>query len=204
MDEPLPNSEDYSSFDVPLDCFDPIKSLESTTPESPEAPPFSPITPEHRKIANTSGLPVQYGSILPSVHAFTSASSPLSPPTQFPVLSPLVSPPLASSSPKEAMTQLTWSGFKVVIDNIDMNVRPRHQTFERQTKSIHYVNCYAVRDRVDLSSCGMAVNSEPNGVCVQSILPDEDDRRKIMNNFVVLAGRILYESIPAFLEVPNL
>ena len=45
-------------------------------------------------------------------------------------------------------------------------------------KSIHYVNSYAVRDRVDLSSySSTAANSGHNVVPIESLLPDEDDRR---------------------------
>lgn len=48
--------------------------------------------------------------------------------------------PLATtcSSPMQAK-QGKWSGFKIVIDNIRVNLRPWHQTFVRQTKSIHYL-----------------------------------------------------------------
>ena len=113
----------------------------------------------------------------------------------------LVSHPLAASSPN-VTKPWKWSGFKLVIDNIDMNLRPRHQTFERQTKSIHYVNCYAVRDRVDLSS--YSNTNIRHVVPIESLLPLEDDRRSIMGNFVILAGRILCESIPALCQIPHL
>lgn len=39
--------------------------------------------------------------------------------------------------------------YKLVGDNIDKNVRPRHMTSENQ---IHYFHTFAVQDRVDLSS----------------------------------------------------
>jgi len=41
-------------------------------------------------------------------------------------------------------------------------------------------------------------------VSVASILPGEDDRKAIMDNFVALAGRILCECIPKLQEIPNL
>lgn len=61
--------------------------------------------------------------------------------------------PLATSSPISASCNpREWAIFKLVIDNIDMNVRPRHQTFERQTQSIHYISTYAVRDHINFST----------------------------------------------------
>jgi hypothetical protein len=45
-----------------------------------------------------------------------------------------------------------WCGFKVVGDNIDKNVRPRHMRLDKGTQSLHYFNAYAIMDRVDCSS----------------------------------------------------
>ena len=45
-----------------------------------------------------------------------------------------------------------WFGFKIVGDNIDKNVRPRHQSIDTRTKSLHYFHAFAVLDWVDLSS----------------------------------------------------
>lgn len=39
-------------------------------------------------------------------------------------------------------------GYKIVGDNLDKNIRPRFQTMERQTQSMHYFHCYAVVDRI--------------------------------------------------------
>ena len=174
------NPEQISSFNISLGDFESHVSLDVAQPVSPEAPPFSPITPQFtHSVMSAADIPV------------SSVTS-------------VVPPPLATSSPK-VTEQSKWSGFKVVIDNIDMNLRPRYQTFERQMKSIHYVNSYAVRDRVDLSSySSTAANSGHNVVPIESLLPDEDDRRNILANFVVLAGRILCESLPALREIPDL
>ncbi len=43
------------------------------------------------------------------------------------------------------------AGFKVVFDNIDMNVKPRYMRGDFQTRSLHYVNAYAVKDRINFS-----------------------------------------------------
>ena len=31
------------------------------------------------------------------------------------------------------------AGFKIVFDNLDKTIRPRHMTIEKQTQSLHYV-----------------------------------------------------------------
>ena len=40
-------------------------------------------------------------------------------------------------------------GYKIVIDNIDKNVKPRNMRVDAQTKSLHYVQMYSVKDRID-------------------------------------------------------
>lgn len=42
--------------------------------------------------------------------------------------------------------------FKLVGDNVDKFIKPRHETLDRQAKSLHYFHCFAVRDRVDMTS----------------------------------------------------
>jgi hypothetical protein len=39
-------------------------------------------------------------------------------------------------------------GFKLVGDNIDKNVKPRHMRQEKQAQSMHYYHSYAVHDRI--------------------------------------------------------
>ncbi len=43
------------------------------------------------------------------------------------------------------------SGYKIVFDNIDKNVKPRYMRSDSQIKSLHYVQSYAVRNRIDFS-----------------------------------------------------
>ena len=42
--------------------------------------------------------------------------------------------------------------YKVVGDNLDKNVKPTDYRVDSQTKSLHFFQSYAVRDRIDLSS----------------------------------------------------
>ena len=43
-------------------------------------------------------------------------------------------------------------GYKIVIDNIDKAVKPRYMRIDSQKKSLHYVQIYNVKDRIDFSS----------------------------------------------------
>lgn len=49
-------------------------------------------------------------------------------------------------------TPATTPGFKLVIDNVDSTVKPRYMREDAQNLSLHYVQMYAVEDRVDYSS----------------------------------------------------
>ena len=83
-----------------------------------------------------------------------------------------------------------------------MFVQPRHQTFHRQAKSVHYVNAYAVRDRIN--SSGLEETLPTAQLSIDDLLPTDGDRTSMMANFVILAGRILWESIPALQKISNL
>ena len=88
-----------------------------------------------------------------------------------------------------------------------MNIRPRHQTLQHQTQSMHYVNMYALRDRIDLSWYMDTVTTQsscdPSTLAIH-ILPSAEDHHNIMENFAILAGRILHEHIPALKKIPHL
>ena len=49
-------------------------------------------------------------------------------------------------------SHLTTPGYKLVIDNIDSTVKPRHMREDAQNQSLHYVQLYAVKDCVDFST----------------------------------------------------
>ena len=159
---------------------------------SPEAPSYSPISC-HDVLSVLGTVP---SPTTPSSETETYAS----------VLSFQV--PVNTSTPVCSLVAASnkWCGFKIVMDNIDMNIRPRHQTFERQTQSLHYVNSYAVKDRIDFSSFEHAtVNTVTHPESLQDVLlPSANDREALMANFVILAGRILCDVIPALNKIPGL
>ena len=80
--------------------------------------------------------------------------------------------PVHSSSGDAAASRSVNTGHKMVFDNIDMNVKPRHMTSDRQTRSLHYVQSYALKDRVNYDNLS---NELPTEVCVFDVLPTNED-----------------------------
>ena len=63
--------------------------------------------------------------------------------------------------------------YKLVFDNIDKTVKPRYMRLESQTKSLHYVQLYAVKDRVNLSHLSQ-VPPVVSDIDLSLILPNHD------------------------------
>ena len=100
-----------------------------------------------------------------------------------------------SSSGDAAASRSVNTGYKMVFDNIDMNVKPRHMTSDRQTRSLHYVQSYAVKDRVNYDNLS---NELPTEVCVFDILPTNEDYEFLKRNFTILLSRVIVKFIPYF------
>ncbi len=82
----------------------------------------------------------------------------------------------------------TWTGFKVVGDNIDRNVRPAYQRMDHRTQSYHHFHSVAIKDRVDLSS---ASNETPQKrpLDLKSLLLTTNDVNRLKSDFKVLLSR---------------
>ena len=80
-----------------------------------------------------------------------------------------------------------WNGFVIVADNIDKNVRASFQRVDHTTTSLHHVNTYAVKDRVDLS--GLSDVPQSQHIDVKSLLPSEDDHAAIRSEFEIFVSR---------------
>ena len=93
---------------------------------------------------------------------------------------------------KEVACGPEWTGFKIVGDNIDKTVRPRHVRLDRQTQSLHYFNSYAVKDRVNRSDTVPDPPSSPN---LLSLLPDKEDVSEMKHLFEIHVSRIIVENI---------
>ena len=51
----------------------------------------------------------------------------------------------------EKLCPSEWFGLKIVGDNVDKTVKPRHMQSDRQNQSLHYFHLYAVCDRINLT-----------------------------------------------------
>lgn len=154
-------------------------------------------------------------SMVVDTHVSSPISSPVSPPYS-PISSQCSSSdqefgemvhdqpsPAISYNPSSPTQQ--WHGYKIVGDNLDKNVKPRNQTLERQTHSLHYFNCYAVHDRLNLST----YSDDPPDIDLTTLdtntmLPSQEDLDGLIHNMAIIAGRIVHKYIPAFAEIPHL
>ena len=93
-----------------------------------------------------------------------------------------------------------WVGFKLVGDNIDRTVKPRYMRVDRQSKSLHYFNVYAVKDRVNLSSLSdqQPTSVPPISEAILRLFPTAEDHIALQQNFVVHIARILAAYMPFF------
>ena len=92
------------------------------------------------------------------------------------------------SAPELINASSTWTGFKLVKDIIDKNIRPSFQRNDRQTKSYHYCHAFALKDRVDLSSYS---DTKPDHLNIDPfcLLPSADDFKQLKKNFFILVSR---------------
>ena len=85
-----------------------------------------------------------------------------------------------------------------MIDNIDSTVKPRNQTMDAQTQSLHYVQVYCVEDRVNYSKLSSSPPSPATSV--YSIIPTTAVYQMLKDNFVILVARVLVKHVPYFAE----
>jgi len=92
--------------------------------------------------------------------------------------------------PEEQSLSLTcsWTGFKIVGDNIDKNLRRSYQRCDRQTISLHYFHSCAIRDRIDFSGLSDVPSSHAI-IDPTTILPTTADLDAIEEEFQVLVSR---------------
>jgi hypothetical protein len=51
----------------------------------------------------------------------------------------------------DSTLQSNWSGFKIVADNIDKNIKPRYYRSDTKVNALHYCHCYGLKDRIDIT-----------------------------------------------------
>lgn len=81
-----------------------------------------------------------------------------------------------------------WTGFRIVGDNVDKNVRPRYQRLDYQTQSLHHFHSYACLDRIDFSGLS---DSSPLGVVTQACLTTDDELSTITSHLEILVSRFV-------------
>ena len=114
--------------------------------------------------------------------------------------SPLQAPEHNDDSEVTHVHRVTTPGYKLVMvmDNIDSTVRPRYMREDAQNQSLHYVQMYAVKDRIDYSS---VPDSAPlSSRSIFDIIPSSDDYAQLKINLAILVARILVEHIQFFNE----
>jgi L1 cell adhesion molecule like protein len=92
-----------------------------------------------------------------------------------------------------------WSGFKIVGDNLDKTVKPRHMRSDHQNVSLHYFHSIAVTDRIDFSNLPDTPPAKPTPSLKsvsQSLLPTSTDNQILRKNFTVHISRILAQNMP--------
>jgi hypothetical protein len=99
---------------------------------------------------------------------------------------------------EEIVEMDSCSSFKIVIDNIDKHVKPRHMRLNNQARSLNYINSYAVKDRIDSSSLSSFKNSFDQIVNFENILPSKETHQQLKKNVTVIISRILVKHMDAF------
>lgn len=98
-----------------------------------------------------------------------------------------------------APTPSSMKTYKLTGDNLDKNVKPTEYRVDSQTKSLHYFQTYAVRDRIDLTSYDDTPPVlDESSINTKRLLPSESDYKKLTKNFTHHVVRILKEYMPFF------
>ena len=167
-----------NSYNDEPDLLSPTTPAPSSVHSSPEAPPFSPLSPCVTLSQSSDAMSID--SEAATIHDHFQGG-------------------VCTATQTEAMeiSQEEWFGFKIVGDNIDKNVRPRHQSLEVGTKSLHYFHAFAALDRINLSGFSEQRPSiDPIGFDLEKLLPSLDDICKLKRNFQVHVARIITTYLP--------
>ena len=95
------------------------------------------------------------------------------------------------------MPQSVNAGVKLVFDNIDKTIKPRHMTLESQTTSLNYVQAIAIKDRIDYSFLSDKIDPERESN-LYDILPNGDDYDSLKKRFIIHVSRTIVAYLPFF------
>lgn len=134
----------------------------------------------------------------------TSGAQSLGGPESFSSITPLSS---EDTNDEVVVPDSQWSSlmlhafftYKLIGDNLDKRVTPRDMRLDHQAQSLHYFNCYAVRDRVST----LGLEDKPSlpdfsAFLETKILPTTADHEALKNNFIVLIARIIRKNFTFF------
>lgn len=104
---------------------------------------------------------------------------------------------LPTTQPVEQTDQ--HPGYKLVGDNVDIFIKPRHSTISDGNKDLHYYNCMAVKNRVS----GNHLEAEQPMGTVDSVpwskyLPTAEDNEKLKNEWNYLVSKTIINYVPYF------
>lgn len=93
----------------------------------------------------------------------------------------------------------------IVGDNVDKNIKRRHETMDKKTLSLHCFNSYAALDRCNFSDLSdVPPQIDPTTQDKSLFIPTDTDFEELVDNFATVSARILHQNIPALAEVPGL
>lgn len=130
------SSFDWSSLSLSNTSFDQLLCTSTPVPGSPVSPPMSPFNMSMLSDLDTSENPPS-GGTQPHLTPERSQSEQCS---------------NSAISHRVIQPHSQWSGFKIVGDNLDKTVKPRHMRSDHQNVSLHYFHSIAVKDRIDFSN----------------------------------------------------
>ena len=83
----------------------------------------------------------------------------------------------------------SWDGYCIYGDNVDKEVRPRHQTVSDQTKSLHMFQSFAQLDRINLT--GICDDQpSPTEVDTLRLIPSTDDLKSVLSRMAIMVSRL--------------
>ena len=89
-------------------------------------------------------------------------------------------------------------GYVIGCDSIDKNVRPSNQRGDRRTQSWHCFQSYCASSRIKTST--FSCDSPSAVVLPSSVLPNQEDLKKILNDFEVLLSRLGFKGCSMLLN----
>ena len=184
---------------VIVSCMQNYLSITETSAAEPNSPCNSPEAPPYSPILRSTPLA--------SVAVETSPATPQEEPGDYLEEHVQVTQEAdhGGQENEPSCCSSNWCDFKIVGDNIDKNVHPRHESLDHHTRSLHYFNCYAVKDRVDLGSLSdLKPLVDISQVDLTQLLPQKEDLDGIVRNMTILAARTLTTHVEQFNEFKNL